>query len=292
MLDPDPSRLLQSDADQRRRAPSRPKAWTARILALALAAGLSTACARQAGTEPGAAQPVAATGEESGARPGTELVPAASPSSPTVVQYEDFRDPLIGFNRAMFAFNDATARYVVIPVSKGYKKLLPQAARASIGNFFLNLKTPIYAVNHLLQGKPRRAGADLARFGINTTIGLAGLFDPAANRFSIARARTGFDDTLAGYGAGYGVYLVLPFLGSSDLRSGAGDLADYFLNPVPYFTDNPETLAIQGFDYLQTFAPQAERYEQLRAETEDPYLFFRNLHLQGIQRDADYEAAE
>lgn len=260
--------------------------------ALILAAALLSGCAQPHGPEAAAAQPIAATGAEERASAGTALVPQASPASPTVVSYDNYRDPLMGFNRAMFAFNDAAARWVVIPISKGYKKILPQPARVSIGNFFLNLKTPIYAVNHLLQGEPRLAGNDLARFGINTTIGIAGLFDPAAARFSIARARTGFDATLAGYGAGYGFYLVLPFLGSSDVRSGTGDLVDYFLNPVPYLTDNPETLAIQAFDYTQAFAPQAERYEQLRAETDDPYIFFRNLHLQGIQRDAEYEAAK
>ncbi len=94
---------------------------------------------------------------------------------------------------------------------------------------------------------------------------------------------------MAQYGAGYGIYIELPFLGASDVRNGIGRLADYWLNPIPYFTENPATLIIQGTDAFQQFAPSAEEYEKLRAETDDPYTFFRNLPLQGVARDAIYE---
>jgi len=206
--------------------------------------------------------------------------------APTVVSYPEYRDPLIWLNRGIFAFNDVSYRYLLIPLSRGYLWLTPEPVQDSIGNFFDNLKTPVLAVNHLLQWQPALLGRDLLRFGINTTVGLLGLFDPARDWGGLPRAPTDSAATLAGYGAGYGIYLVLPIFGPSDLRDSAGLVADHFLNPVVYLTDNPERTAIQGFDFFQDYAPTAENYETLRRKSEDPYIFFRNLHLQGVQRDA------
>lgn len=197
-----------------------------------------------------------------------------------------YRDPLIGVNRVFFAFNDVTYRYLLIPVAKGYRWVVPDPVETGIGNFFHNLKTPIYVVNDVLQFEPKPLGRHLSRFVINSTIGVLGLFDPAQAWFGLERKETGFQDTLADYGAGYGIYLVLPLLGPSDTRNGAGLLVDQFLNPIPYLTDEPDTTAIQIYDNFQEFAPGAEKYETLRRDLDDPYIFFRNLYLQGLQRDA------
>jgi phospholipid-binding lipoprotein MlaA len=225
--------------------------------------------------------------------PAAEILTFPAPGSatalePTVLSYPDYRDPLIWVNRGIFAFNDVTYRYLLIPLGKGYVQVVPEPARKSVGNFFDNLKMPINAVNHLLQLEMKLLGRDLLRFGINTTLGLAGLFDPAQAWWGLEQADTDFEDTLAGYGVGYGIYLVLPILGPSDLRNGASLVAGHFLNPIIYLTENPERSAIQGFDAFQDYAPGAERYETLREKTEEPYIFFRNLHLQGVQRDEDY----
>jgi phospholipid-binding lipoprotein MlaA len=207
---------------------------------------------------------------------------------PTVVSYPEYRDPLIWMNRGIFAFNDVTYRYLLIPLGKGFTKVVPEPARDSIGNFFDNIKMPVNAVNHLLQLEPVPMGKDLLRFVINSTVGLAGLFDPADAWWEIEADPTGFDDTLAKYGAGYGFYLVLPILGPSDLRNTTSLVADHFLNPIIYLLENPERSGVQGFDAFQDYAPGAERYETLREKSEDPYIFFRNLYLQGVQRDVDY----
>ncbi|MCM2304348.1 MAG: VacJ family lipoprotein [Elusimicrobia bacterium] len=190
-------------------------------------------------------------------------------------------------NRVIFAFNDVLYRYLLIPLSKGYNRLVPDRARRCVADFFHNLKTPVYVANDILQLEPKPLGRHLARFVINSTVGLGGLFDPAQDAFGLERTRTGFGETLARYGAGYGVYLVLPVFGSSDLRNGAALAADYFLNPVPYLTEDPATTAVMAYDNFQEYAPGAEKYETLRREVDDPYIFFRNLHLQGAQRDAD-----
>jgi phospholipid-binding lipoprotein MlaA len=208
--------------------------------------------------------------------------------APTVVAYDDYRDPLIRFNRVVFAFNDVTYRYALIPLSKRYVSAVPEPARQSIGNFFANLKTPIHVANHLIQLQTKPLVRSLQRFGVNSTIGILGLFDPARDRYGLARSETDFEDTLIHYNAGYGIYLVLPIFGASDIRNGLSLVVDYFLNPIPYLLDSPASLVVQGFDRFQESAPEAEQYEIFRRESEDPYLFIRNLYLQGIQRDIEY----
>lgn len=208
---------------------------------------------------------------------------------PTVVEYTDYNDPLIGVNRAVFAFNDVTYRYILIPASNGYVAVVPAPARQSVSNFFYNLKTPIYLVGNLLQLDFGAAGDNLVRFGMNTTTGVLGLFDTADAWLGIERAEAHLEDALISYGAGYGMYIVIPLLGPSDLRNAPSELTDMVLNPVFHLTGNPERLMIQSFDYLQENAAGADRYNTLREKSEDPYIYFRNMYLQGVQRDADYQ---
>lgn len=206
---------------------------------------------------------------------------------PNVVAYEDYNDPLEGLNRRIFAFNDVAYRSVLIPAANAYMKL-PRPARSGIGNFFENVRSPISLVNHVAQGEMGRAGTTGLRLLINTTIGLAGLFDPADHWFDLEeqQARTG--ETFARYGAGYGFYLVIPLVGPSTARDGTGIVVDALLNPLRYLLDNPESLTVRTFGNFQSFAPAAETYLATEEESEDPYLFMRNLHLQGLQRDEDY----
>lgn len=212
----------------------------------------------------------------------------ASDIEPTVVSYENYNDPLIGLNRAIYKFNDFSYRHAVIPFSQAYVAVLPAPVRGGISNVFRNIKTPIYLVNNLLQGKVNRSFRNLARFGINSTIGMLGVFDPANDWLEIEPARTGLEDTLSRWGAGYGVFIMLPLAGPADLKSGAGRVGDYFLNPVIYLTDNPDRLLLQGFDALNGFAPQILGYEELADQAEDPYIFFRNMYLQSVIRNAEY----
>ncbi|MBU1037220.1 VacJ family lipoprotein [Patescibacteria group bacterium] len=205
---------------------------------------------------------------------------------PTVVSYTDYRDPLIKFNRIMFSFNNIVYRVVLIPLSNAYIWITPNPLETGINNFFYNIKTPIYAVNHLLQFKPKPLGRTLLRFGINTTIGLLGFFDPAQKWFHINKDETYFENTLSQYGLGYGIYIVLPIIGPSDIRNSLSMLADNYLNPIPYLLDYPESFIVQTFDYFQDFAPKANQYSTLYQKSQEPYIFFRNLYLQGIERDA------
>lgn len=230
--------------------------------------------------------PEASSQVESGPLAGTGI-------EPNVVSFRDsgsetgFNDPLIRFNRAVFAFNDVSYRYVLIPAARTYQKA-PAPVRSGIGNFFDNIKSPISIINHLLQLNAREAGRETARFLINSTLGVAGIMDPATSQFDITRNQTGMRQTLTQYGAGYGAYLVLPFIGPSNIRDGSSVFFDSLLNPLGYL-DNPESTVVRVFDNFQEFTPTAEGYLTLKAESEDAYIFMRNLHLQGRLRDARYQ---
>lgn len=206
---------------------------------------------------------------------------------PTVVAYENYQDPLESFNRAIFKFNDVSYRYFLSPLAKGYRKITPQPLNKGISNFFLNLREPLFSVNNLLQAEPVDSGKSLLRFGINSTVGLFGLFDPADAWFNLPRDKTSFGDTLAVYGVGYGAYLVLPLAGPSDFRSGSSIVLDYFLHPLNYLDDERTATTLKIFDRFQDNASMLDAYPQMAAETEDPYIFLRNLYLQRLQRDAD-----
>lgn len=205
---------------------------------------------------------------------------------PTVVTYEDYEDPLESFNRAIFKFNDVSYRYFLSPLAKGYRKVTPQPVHKSIGNFFLNLREPLFFVNKLLQAEPVDSGKSVLRFGINSTIGLLGLFDPADAWFDLPREKTSFGDTLAIYGVGYGAYLVLPLAGPSDFRSGGSIVLDYFLHPLNYLDDERTATGLKLFDHFQDNASMLDSYPKISAEAEDSYQFLRNLYLQRLERDA------
>jgi len=210
---------------------------------------------------------------------------------PNVVSYtivEEVDDPLILLNRAIFAFNDVSYRYVLIPFARVYNEV-PTPVRSSIGNFFDNIKTPIPLANHLLQGKGRQAWVDFLRFGINSTVGLLGLFDPATKWFELERVSTGFGATLARYNVAHGAYLVMPFAGPSNLRDGGGTVVDMFLNPLTYIMEEPDGTITRVFDNMQEYAPNAPAYLELRKNSSDLYIFMRNAHLQDIQRDAEFK---
>lgn len=264
----------------RRIADSRTRLLCTLVLAAALAAGCATTGggARRSDSLQDPATLYAAAD-------GADVEPNVV--EPTVVEYPPPPDPLMPFNRAMFAFNDVAYRYVLIPLGRGYLRVTPEPVRTGIGNFFKNLRTPISAVNYLFQGEARPAVRSLVRFGINTTIGLLGILDPAS-AIGFEPEKTTFEETLARYDAGQGVFLVLPLLGPADTRHATGLVVDYFFNPVHYLADGNEERLLRAGDTFQQFAPTGDEYETIRAKAEDPYIFFRNLYWQGARRDLEY----
>ncbi|MYM22775.1 VacJ family lipoprotein [Duganella sp. FT135W] len=130
------------------------------------------------------------------------------------------RDPYEGFNRAMFDFNDTVDTYALKPVATAYKNVTPGFVQTGVGNFFGNLGDAWSAINNLLQGKGEDGMSDVARFALNTTFGIAGLFD-IASEAGLQKHKEDFGQTLGVWGVPSGPYVMLPLLGPSTLRDTA-----------------------------------------------------------------------
>jgi len=232
------------------------------IIALLLSAG----CASQPA-------PIAPGGDEAAeeavslAGAPLALVPASGPA--------EIHDPWGRYNRSMYRFNAHFDEAIHWPVASGYQRVVPRPARRGISNFFSNLGEIRNTANHLLQGRPRYSFRTGSRLLINSTLGLAGLFD-VADRMGIPPRPTSFGNTLGRWGVGPGPYLVLPVAGPSSLRDSVGLLADLGLNrsinPAGIYTGDTalplgtlfviDTRAQLSFRYFQSGSPF--EYELIR----------------------------
>jgi phospholipid-binding lipoprotein MlaA len=190
----------------------------------------------------------------------------------------DPRDPWERFNRSSFAFNDALDKAIAKPVAKAYKKVTPHIVRTGVSNFVSNLGGVTTIVNDVLQGKMKQAGHDSARFMLNSTLGLAGLFDPASAA-GLEHNDEDFGQTLGKWGVKSGPYLMLPFLGPSTVRDTIGRLPDQFSYPVNYLQDDSTRYIIRGVEFLDLRAGLLDLDAQLE-RSYDRYAFVRNAWLQ------------
>lgn len=161
---------------------------------------------------------------------------AASPSAqpPGETNQGGYADPLSGFNEPMFTFNRKLDDWVLRPVATGYADIAPQPVRESVDRFFDNVTVIPRFANNLFQLKLAEAGGEVARFGINSTIGLAGFFDPADLWFGIKKHPNDFGLTIRYYNIPSGPYLMLPFFGPSTIGDTVGLVADGAMNPLNY----------------------------------------------------------
>jgi phospholipid-binding lipoprotein MlaA len=189
-------------------------------------------------------------------------------------------DPIEPFNRAMFVFNDKAYYWVLKPGAKGYNHVVNEDIRVSVRNFFSNLSTPVRVANHLLQGELRAAGTELARFAINSTTGILGLFDTARDNWGIRKRDTDLGLTLGKYGLGHGLYLVLPLLGPSSLRDGAGSFGDSFLEPLSYVDPDEASAGLKAYKEVNKLSLRIGQYEELTGAAVDPYVAVRDLYIQ------------
>jgi phospholipid-binding lipoprotein MlaA len=146
-----------------------------------------------------------------------------------------YSDPWAPFNERMFWFNLKLDKYFLHPVASGYAKIAPVPVRESVGRFFDNVNFIPRFANNLFQLRFPQAGGELARFGINSTLGVGGLFDPADHWFGLKRNPNDFGLTLGHYGTPTGPYVVLPFFGPSTARDTVGLAVDQAMWPLPYF---------------------------------------------------------
>ena len=143
----------------------------------------------------------------------------------------DVHDPYENVNRATHRVNLELDRSALRPASQVYGTLVPSPVRRSVDNAAENLGMPSAVMNKLLQGDIEDAIHNTARFSVNTTLGLLGLFDPATE-MGLESRDTGFADTLANWGASEGAYVVLPLLGPSTERDAAGRVVDILTDPI------------------------------------------------------------
>lgn len=188
-------------------------------------------------------------------------------------------DPLEPLNRFTFAINQFLDTIVFRPLAATYRVLLPQFMRDSIRSFLRNLRTPVVLANDLLQGSFDRAGDTLARFAINTTAGVGGLYD-AAEDFGFPHHDEDFGQTLGVWGIGPNPYLVNPILGPSTLRDTVGLIVDRFFDPLTYVLDDEILLArsfVKGIDFRSR---NIESLEDLKRDAVDFYARLRSVYLQ------------
>lgn len=182
------------------------------------------------------------------------------------------------FNRAMFEFNTTLDHAVLRPVARGYVRTIPAMVRTGISNFLSNVGYTRTIGNDIFQGRPRDFGRDVARLVLNTTVGLGGLLDPATRVGLVSHDRD-FGQTLGKWGVRSGSYLVLPFLGPSDIRDAIGTVPDRFMTVDGYINDAPVSVglfAIRTLDKRAAALPSDAAIESAY----DRYAFVRSAWFQ------------
>ncbi|MCW2038091.1 MlaA family lipoprotein [Xanthomonas campestris] len=187
-------------------------------------------------------------------------------------------DPWERYNRGMHRFNLAVDRGVARPLATGYTKVVPRPARLGVTNFFDNLGSPLTMVNQLLQGHPVYAVQTLGRFVMNSTLGVAGLFDPASAA-GIPRRSEDFGQTLGVWGWRNSRYFELPLFGPRTVRDTFGLGGDIPLSPLRQLDDSGARFALQGLQLVDTRA-QLMSLDSLRDQAPDEYALTRDAWMQ------------
>ncbi|TVR63954.1 MAG: VacJ family lipoprotein [Candidatus Competibacteraceae bacterium] len=200
--------------------------------------------------------------------------------APTNELLRDDPDPFEGFNRAMFAFNEAADKAVIKPVARAYQTVLPTPVNNSITNFFSNLNDVVVLANSLLQFRLHDAAMNSSRIVFNTTFGVLGLFD-VASHMELPKQRKDFGQTLGRWGFSEGYFIVLPILGPSTVRDAFGLVGNFYVSPVTWATDSSTTQwSLWGLDLIDRRAGFL-RLERAFADAQiDPYSFQRSAYLQ------------
>ena len=187
-------------------------------------------------------------------------------------------DPWEKMNRSLYSFNDAVDRVSLKPIAKGYKKVLPEPVRDGITNFGQNLGAPRNAINNFLQGKPSRGFSELARFVVNSTVGLGGLID-IASASGVEAHQEDFGQTAAVWGVPPGPYVMVPFVGPQTLR-------DVILMPANVELDvlhHVDESSVRDRLWILRSIDLRHRVlslEDLLADSADPYITLRESYLQ------------
>ena len=226
-----------------------------------------------------AAGGLAATAPSAFAQTAEAPAPVVAAPEATVAddQAQAAYDPLQGFNRGSFGVSMGLDRATLRPIAHGYMAVTPNPVRHRVSSVVYNLGEPSTTLNDILQGKPKRAGRSSARFLINSTVGVLGLWDVAA-KMNLPAHDADFGQTFGRYGVKPGPYLYVPIVGPSNFRDGVGRVFDFFTDPVGIVgggwttTFGATRLAVQTVD-TRTNADKAFRALD---DSVDPYVTARS----------------
>ncbi len=216
--------------------------------------------------------------------------PASNPDA--LAAYNQTNDPLEPLNRKLYAVNDTLDTYGLKPIAQGYAYVVPRVVRTHLGDVLSNLDTPVIFLNDLLEAKSRRAGDSLVRFVVNSTVGVAGIFDVATG-LGYPSHEADFGITLALWGLGEGPFLYLPVLGPSDPRDAAGFGVGIISDPFFWIGSGAivsalgDTRTVVGIVNLR--ADLLKPIDEVKRMALDPYATFRSLYRQ--HREAAVQAA-
>ena len=193
------------------------------------------------------------------------------------------------YNRTVYKFTSSFIQEVLSPIIIVYKNNVPRTINDAIVNFILNTNEFGYALNHILQGNPIDFGVSLARFTINSTIGILGFID-VSDMIGIERQKTSMDETLESWGIGPGQFLMIPFLGAGTVRSFTGNIIDTITDPFTWFIlptvihgSKARFIFVTSKSVVYGFITIADMYTLLidvEKSSLDPYSTFRNYYLQ------------
>jgi len=208
----------------------------------------------------------------------------------TTVQRWSDTDPLEPFNRKMFWINQKLDHNAALPAAVFYRSTVPSGLRDGVHNLLSNVGMPITFANDILQGEFTRAGHAAERFGVNTTLGILGLLDPAT-KMGLPMQQEDFGQTLGVYGVPAGPYVVLPLLGASLPRDAVGRIfVDHYFSPLSYFDYSGRYYVSLGARVFSTVDGRARAIEQVRdieRNSVDQYAGMRDAYIKHRQEQVD-----
>ena len=197
---------------------------------------------------------------------------------------DGYDDPFEDVNTVFFYMNGALDFLLLEPIAQFYRGMMPTDARHAISRAFTNLAEPIVAANHLLQLEAGRAGTSLGRFVVNSTAGVAGLFDVATD-VGLAADDADFGQTLHHYGISSGPYIVLPVFGPTTVRDAVGFGVDGLLDPRTYVLAPTQLLAVSVGEGVVRREEVIDPVDFLRVHAANPYDAVRAWNYQERQRE-------
>jgi phospholipid-binding lipoprotein MlaA len=213
---------------------------------------------------------------------------AACLAAPSIAAAQEAQqsDPWEGFNRNMYAVHEGVDQAVIEPVARGYRAITPSPVRQGVRNFLRNLRGPVIFTNDVLQGEFGRAGTTAARFGVNSTVGVAGVLDPATS-MGLERHDEDFGQTLGVWGVDSGPYLFIPLMGPSNVRDAFGRIVDVAFDPLTWAEFDEVDEVRTGRTILTGLSAREqvlEAVDDVRRDSLNPYVTIRTSY--GLLRES------